>query len=158
MEYSANIIDMMPPVAPVAAVCIEENNPVAKVVRIHGFALVEESFDDGMEANNVIPLTESDDGILFLATALEGYVGMIEVMPGLILPESIDLQSESDDCSEALRSARRQVTLLVERRAAQQDERKPAQVVRLAKPEEPESEPDPEGSQPEPSSSDAEKD
>lgn len=153
-KYSANIIETMPSGVLLAAVCIDGVNgttPVgddvrhATISRVHGFALVEESFEDDTEVNNVIPLTEGADGTLFLATAMEGYMGMIEVMPGLLLPETLDFRASptpvdgDDDIVRALdnkvqlNAARRQVAGLVQRYNESLEEREPARVLKIAR-------------------------
>jgi hypothetical protein len=175
-KYNANIIETMPSGVLLAAVCIEGVNgssPVgddvrhATISRVHGFALVEESFEDDSEVNNVIPLTESADGTLFLATAMDGYMGMIEVMPGLLLPETLDFRASptpvdgDDDIVRALsnkvqlNAARRQVAALVERynESLSLEEREPARVLKIARDHAPKEQapaaPEPEDAKPE---------
>jgi hypothetical protein len=121
---------------------VSDDSNEATLERVHGFGLVEESYKDE-EYANVIPLTNAPDGTLVQATALDGYLGMIEIRSPLVLPKTLNWRSDdgvpimpllisSDPEQSAIGGAILQIQALVERHNARVGEPEPAKVVRLA--------------------------
>lgn len=158
-EYSYTIDQILSPATPIAAVRIEggstttrvpEDAKEARVDRIFALALVEETYNDS-SVDNVIPMVQSDEGILMLVTEMPDYIGFIEAaFPFLPLTVSLD---EADDRAAStcepfpapttitlIRSEiamgtsliRKQIQELITRHNAKIDEPEPGKLIQLA--------------------------
>jgi hypothetical protein len=128
---------------------VPEGAEQARLERVHALGQIEEVYGSNEPATSVMVLVPAEDGTIYVANMMEGYIGFVEIPSGMLLPCSVSLRDVDADVEfreggvgvkdgklvvatgEPLATAIDQVHKLVQRHNARTNPRPAAKVVSI---------------------------